>query len=186
MNGFKYHADPGIFSWRGSGLLPGSETVPAVAAASGQYPFLCERGPRDAGTVRRKRALELLYRGKNRTGGDERKKDQLIKQISKLYDVKKVEVMQPENTILRELMIVKISATGEKLREVLDAASVFRSKVVDMSPGSVCVEITGEAGKLNAFLTYVKDYGILEYCRTGLIAVERGKNCMFSQPVKEA
>lgn len=118
--------------------------------------------------------------------GDERKKDQLIKQISKLYDVKKVEVMQPENTILRELMIVKISATGEKLREVLDAASVFRSKVVDMSPGSVCVEITGEAGKLNAFLTYVKDYGILEYCRTGLIAVERGKNCMFSQPVKEA
>ena len=104
--------------------------------------------------------------------GDERKKDQLIKQISKLYDVKKVEVMQPENTILRELMIVKISATGEKLREVLDAASVFRSKVVDMSPGSVCVEIT--------------DYGILEYCRTGLIAVERGKNCMFSQPVKEA
>ena len=118
--------------------------------------------------------------------GDERKKDQLIKQISKLYDVKKVEVMQPENTILRELMKVKISATGEKLREVLDAASVFRSKVVDMSPGSVCVEITGEAGKLNAFLTYVKDYGILEYCRTGLIAVERGKNCMFSQPVKEA
>jgi acetolactate synthase-1/3 small subunit len=117
--------------------------------------------------------------------GDKRKKDQLIKQISKLYDVKKVEVMQPENTILRELMIVKISATGEKLREVLDAASVFRGKVVDMSPGSVCVEIVGESTKLNAFLKYVDAYGILEYCRTGLIAVERGKNCMFSQPVGE-
>ncbi len=115
--------------------------------------------------------------------GDEHKKDQLIKQISKLYDVKKVEVMQPENTILRELLIVKISASGDKLREVLDAAQVFRSKVVDMSPGSVCIEVTGEAAKLNAFLTYVESYGILEYCRTGLIAVERGKNCLFHQPV---
>ena len=93
--------------------------------------------------------------------GDSRKKDQLIKQISKLYDVRKVEVMKPENTILRELLIVKISVEGEKLREVLDAANVFRSKVVDMSPGSVCVEMTGESSKLNAFLKYVEPYGIL-------------------------
>ena len=111
--------------------------------------------------------------------GDSRKKDQMIKQISKLYDVKKVEVMQPENTILRELLIVKVSASGEKLREILDAASVFRSKVVDMSPGSVCIEITGETSKIDAFLNYIKDYGILEYCRTGLIAVQRGKRCLF-------
>ncbi|MCQ4727376.1 acetolactate synthase small subunit [Anaerotignum faecicola] len=111
--------------------------------------------------------------------GDSRKKDQLIKQISKLYDVRKVEVMKPENTILRELLIVKISVEGEKLREVLDAANVFRSKVVDMSPGSVCVEMTGESSKLNAFLKYVEPYGILEYCRTGLIAVERGKTCLY-------
>ena len=83
--------------------------------------------------------------------GDSRKKDQLIKQISKLYDVRKVEVMKPENTILRELLIVKISVEGEKLREVLDAANVFRSKVVDMSPGSVCVEMTGEAASLTRF-----------------------------------
>ncbi|MCI1930109.1 MAG: acetolactate synthase small subunit [Clostridia bacterium] len=111
--------------------------------------------------------------------GDQHKKDQLIKQISKLYDVKKVEVMEPDNTILRELLIVKVSAKGEKLREVLDAASVFRSNVVDMSPESVCIEITGETSKLDAFLNFVKAYGILEYCRTGLIAVKRGKNCLF-------
>ncbi|MCI1958715.1 MAG: acetolactate synthase small subunit [Clostridia bacterium] len=110
--------------------------------------------------------------------GDQHKKDQLIKQISKLYDVKKVELMEPDNTILRELLIVKVSAKGEKLREVLDAASVFRSNVVDMSPESVCIEITGETSKLDAFLNFVKAYGILEYCRTGLIAVKRGKNCL--------
>lgn len=114
--------------------------------------------------------------------GDSRKKDQLVKQIAKLYDVKKVEVMTPENTILRELLIVKISATADQLHEVLDAANVFRSKVVDMSPGSVCVEMTGESSKLNAFLNYVKPYGIVEYCRTGLIAVERGSSCLYSNP----
>lgn len=111
--------------------------------------------------------------------GDEHKKDQLIKQISKLYDVKKVEIMEPEKTILRELLIVKVSADGDKLREVLDVTSVFRSKVVDMSPGSVCIEITGETNKIEAFLNYIKDYGILEYCRTGLIAVKRGGSCLL-------
>jgi len=112
--------------------------------------------------------------------GDNRKKDQLIKQISKLYDVKKVVLMTPENTILRELLIVKVKATGESLREVLDASNVFRSKVVDMSPGSVCIEMTGESSKLNAFLKYVEPYGIIEYCRTGLIAVERGATCLYN------
>ncbi len=111
--------------------------------------------------------------------GDANKQDQLLKQISKLYDVKKVELMTTDNTILRELLIAKINATGESLQTVLEAANVFRSKVVDMSPDSVCIEITGESSKLNAFLTYVAPYGILEYCRTGLIAVERGKKCLY-------
>ena len=111
--------------------------------------------------------------------GDANKKDQLLKQISKLYDVKKVELMTTDNTILRELLIAKVNATGENLQTILEAANVFRSKVVDMSPGSVCIEITGESSKLNAFLTYVAPYGILEYCRTGLIAVERGSKCLY-------
>ena len=118
--------------------------------------------------------------------GDSRKKEQMLRQISKLYDVKKVEVMEPENTILRELLIVKIGASGEKLREILDAASVFRSKVVDMSPGSVCIEITGETSKIDAFLNYIRPYGILEYCRTGLIAVQRGSKCLSDGVVKTA
>ena len=117
--------------------------------------------------------------------GDHRKKDQLLKQIAKLYDVKKVELMHPENTILRELLIVKISASGDNLRTVLDAANVFRSKVVDMSPGSVCIEVTGESSKIDAFIKFVAPYGILEYCRTGLIAVERGPNCLYA-PKRDA
>ncbi len=113
--------------------------------------------------------------------GDHRKKSQLLKQIAKLYDVKKVELMKPENTILRELLIVKVKAQDESLQTVLNAANVFRSKVVDMSPGSVCIEMTGESSKLNAFLTYVEPYGIIEYCRTGLIAVERGSGSLYDE-----
>ncbi|KXL51862.1 acetolactate synthase small subunit [Anaerotignum neopropionicum] len=111
--------------------------------------------------------------------GDVNKKEQLLKQITKLYDVKKVELMTCENTILRELLIAKVNAKGESLQTILDAANVFRSKVVDMSPESVCIEMTGESSKLNAFLTYIAPYGILEYCRTGLIAVERGSKCLY-------
>ena len=111
--------------------------------------------------------------------GDEHKKSQLLKQISKLYDVKKVEIMKPENTILRELLIVKIAATGESLQTVLNASNVFHSKVVDMSPGSVCIEMTGKSSKLDAFLNYIEPYGIIEYCRTGLIAVERGDVSLY-------
>lgn len=112
--------------------------------------------------------------------GDEHKKDQLVKQLSKLYDVKTVELVQPEGAIFRELLIVKVNAAGEKLREILDAATVFRSNIVDMSPGSVCIEMTGETSKIDAFLNYIESYGILEYCRTGLIAVKRGRTCLLN------
>lgn len=111
--------------------------------------------------------------------GDNTKRDQLLKQISKLYDVKKVELMTPENTILRELLIAKVNTTGETLQTIMDVANIFRSKVIDVSPNSVCIEMTGESNKLNAFLTYIAPYGIVEYCRTGLVAMERGSNCLY-------
>ncbi len=55
-----------------------------------------------------------------------------------------------------------------------------------MSPGSVCIEITGETSKIDAFLNYIRPYGILEYCRTGLIAVQRGSKCLSDGVVKTA
>ena len=75
-------------------------------------------------------------------------------------------------------MIVKVNTSG-RLREVLDTAAVYKSKILDMSPSSVCMELTGETGKLDAFLNCIRDYGILECCRTGLVALERGTNCLF-------
>lgn len=111
--------------------------------------------------------------------GDEYIKDQIVKQLEKLHDVKYVEIMDARNTVVRELMIVKVRARQGQRGELIEAVNVFRGKVVDFSPESISVEITGEQSKLNAFVEYVKPYGIMELCRTGATALGRGSSCLI-------
>ena len=110
--------------------------------------------------------------------GDEYSKTQIIKQLDKLHDVKQVEVMERDETVTRELLLIKIKNDSATRQDVLSAVVVFRSKIIDYSPDALCVEITGESSKINAFIELVKPYGIMEMCRTGLVALERGGNCL--------
>ena len=110
--------------------------------------------------------------------GDEYSKTQIIKQLGKLHDVKQVEVMERDETVTRELILIKIKNDSATRQDVLSAVDVFRSKIVDYSPDALCIEITGESSKINAFIELVKPYGIMEMCRTGLVALERGGNCL--------
>lgn len=110
--------------------------------------------------------------------GDEYSKTQIIKQLGKLHDVKQVEVMERDETVTRELLLIKIKNDSATRQDVLSAVDVFRSKIVDYSPDALCIEITGESSKINAFIELVKPYGIMEMCRTGLVALERGGNCL--------
>lgn len=110
--------------------------------------------------------------------GDEYSKTQIIKQLDKLHDVKQVEVMERDETVTRELLLIKIKNDSATRQDVLSAVDVFRSKIIDYSPDALCVEITGESSKINAFIEFVKPYGIMEMCRTGLVALERGGNCL--------
>ena len=110
--------------------------------------------------------------------GDEYSKTQIIKQLDKLHDVKQVEVMERDETVTRELLLIKIKNDSATRQDVLSAVDVFRSKIIDYSPDALCVEITGESSKINAFIELVKPYGIMEMCRTGLVALERGGNCL--------
>ena len=110
--------------------------------------------------------------------GDEYSKTQIIKQLDKLHDVKQVEVMERDETVSRELLLIKIKNDSATRQDVLSAVDVFRSKIIDYSPDALCVEITGESSKINAFIELVKPYGIMEMCRTGLVALERGGNCL--------
>ena len=108
--------------------------------------------------------------------GDEYAKDQVVKQLSKLHDVKQVQVMERDDTVTRELLLVKVKNDSSTRQDVLAAVDVFRSKIVDYSPDALCIEITGETTKLNAFIELVKPFGIMEICRTGIVALERGSH----------
>ena len=107
------------------------------------------------------------------TTWDECTKNQIVRQLEKLHDVQKVQVMKPSETVIRELVLVKIKVGG-KLSELTEAANVFRATVVDLTAETMSIQITGESTKIDGFLDYVKGYGILEICRTGVTAIGRG------------
>ena len=111
--------------------------------------------------------------------GDDHVKDQIVGQLKKLHDVKEVEVLGSD-IVSRELLLIKVRNTPESRQDVMTAVEIFRSKIVDYSPTALCCEITGETSKINAFIELLKPYGIIEMCRTGVVALERGENCLKS------
>ena len=110
--------------------------------------------------------------------GDENMKDQIVKQLQKLQDVRKVQLMQSDMVVVRELMIVKVSLEKGMLPELMEAVNAYRANVVDLSPDSMSIEITGETVKLNAFLEYIRQYRIIEMARTGPTAIGRSMYCL--------
>ncbi|MBE6852107.1 MAG: acetolactate synthase small subunit [Ruminococcus sp.] len=110
--------------------------------------------------------------------GDDYSRDQITKQLRKLHDVKQVQIMERDETVTRELLLIKVKNDSATRQDILAAVDVFRSKIVDYSPDALCIEITGETTKINAFIELVKPFGIMEICRTGIVALERGSNCL--------
>lgn len=106
--------------------------------------------------------------------GDEYVRSQIVHQLEKLHDVKTVSLMDLGQTVLRELLLVKVHANPETRGQVLDAVTVFRAKVIDLTPATMTMELTGEGTKLDAFITYLEPLGIIEVCRTGVTAIGRG------------
>ncbi len=113
--------------------------------------------------------------------GDDYIKEQLVKQLKKLHDVKEVEVFDDKETVMRELLLIKVNNTSETRQDILAAVDIFRSKIVDYSPTALCCELTGESTKIEAFIELLKPFGIIEMCRTGIVALERGSNCLKSE-----
>ncbi|MBQ4464772.1 MAG: acetolactate synthase small subunit [Oscillospiraceae bacterium] len=113
--------------------------------------------------------------------GDRNIARQIIKQLKKLYNVKEVEVMEKDESVYRELALIKLKNSPDTRQEILSAVDIFRSKIVDFSPETLCVEITGESSKIEAFISLVEPLGILEMCRTGVVAIERGSNMLNSE-----
>ncbi len=112
--------------------------------------------------------------------GDDYMRQMLINQMKKLYNIKKVEVLD-DAPITRELMLIKVKNNRETRSDVLDATNVYRAKVIDYTATELCIEITGDPTKIDAFVKLMEPYGILEMCRTGIVALERGAGTLLSK-----
>ena len=108
------------------------------------------------------------------TRGDNTILDQIEKQLNKLEDVVDIKKLEPDNSVCRELILVKVLCDESNRQNIISIADIFRAKIVDVSIESLVIELVGSQSKLEAFLRMLKDVEILELARTGLTGLSRG------------
>ncbi len=113
--------------------------------------------------------------------GDGYAREQLINQMKKLFNVKKVEVLDEDSCIKRELMLIKVHNRSDIRADIQFAVDAYRAKVVDYTTEAMCIEITGDPTKIDAFVELMKPFGIIEMCRTGIVALERGNTSLLTK-----
>jgi acetolactate synthase-1/3 small subunit len=106
--------------------------------------------------------------------GDDRELDQVIKQLSKLIDIIKIQKLETPDIIERELALIKVKAHPANRSNVVDIVEIFRANIVDINPETVVIELTGDEEKINALCAMLGEHGIVEMVRTGKIAISRG------------
>jgi acetolactate synthase I/III small subunit len=106
--------------------------------------------------------------------GNERTIEQVVKQLHKLINVIKVSNLASEPTVMRELMLIKVRAETGNRSDIQQIVETFRGKVVDVSPDSMIIEVTGNDEKLEAIKLLLQHFGIKEIVRTGKVALLRG------------
>ena len=105
--------------------------------------------------------------------GDDRVVDQIMKQLNKLVDVIRVEDLTIKDMIARELVLIKIGANASTRNDIMHVVNTFRAKIVDVSPESLTIEVTGSEGKIDAMLELLRPFDLREVVRTGQIAMAR-------------
>ena len=108
------------------------------------------------------------------TRGDDQIIEQVIKQLRRLIDVIKVTDLSEESYVERDLVLIKVNADSKTRAEVMEIVDIFRGKIIDVSPKSYVVEVTGDYEKIDAIIGLLKPIGIKEIARTGCVAMSRG------------
>ena len=108
------------------------------------------------------------------TRGDEDILMQIIGQTQKLQEVREVFVLEQNTSVMRELLMIKVSADVNNRGELRDIADIYKAKIIDLSVDSMIMELTGKSEKIDGFLKVLSPYEILEMCRTGITGMERG------------
>ena len=106
--------------------------------------------------------------------GDHQVLEQIQKQLTKLVDVKEIMELPQDASVCRELVLVKVECDAAHRQEIIAISDVFRAKIVDVSPESVIIELTGAQNKLNAFIELLNGFKITELARTGITGLARG------------
>lgn len=110
--------------------------------------------------------------------GDDYTREQTVKQLKKLQNVKNVKLLEDGSAVERELMIIKMRNNPQTRSDVMAAVDAYRAKIIDYTTDAMCVEVTGEPSKINAFIDVMEPLGIVEMCRTGVVALERGSSIL--------
>ena len=118
--------------------------------------------------------------------GDDAAISQLILQTERLEVTRQVFELTPDKSLQRELLLLKVACNTAERAEMREIAAIYKSKIIDLSPDSMVFELTGRPEKINAFLKMFSGYDILELCRTGITALERGgKHPHMQKPPQE-
>jgi acetolactate synthase-1/3 small subunit len=112
--------------------------------------------------------------------------EQVTKQLNKLINVLKIVELDPESSIRRELVLVKVRADQSIRSQVLETVQLFRAKVVDVSADSVIIEATGNADKLDALLRVLDPFGVKELVQSGMVAMGRGSRSITDRSLRPA
>jgi acetolactate synthase-1/3 small subunit len=110
--------------------------------------------------------------------------EQVVKQLNKLVNVLKIVELEPDRSVERELVLLKVRADGTGRRQVVELAELFRARVVDVAPESLTLEATGNPGKIEAMLEMLAPYGMRELVRTGRVGLARGSKGISDRPIK--
>jgi len=106
--------------------------------------------------------------------GDDEILEQIEKQLAKLEDVRSIKELEPDKSVFRELIMIKVRATAEQRQSIIAVADVFRAKIIDVAPESLMIELTGNQQKIDAFIGLLEGHEILEQARTGIAGLGRG------------
>ena len=108
--------------------------------------------------------------------------EQVRKQLAKVVDVVKVSDISDEETIARELALIKVKATLATRSEIMQIVDVFRANIVDVAPDSLTIEVTGGEEKIDSLVNLLRSFGIKEMTKTGRIAMTRGSHSPLPVP----
>ncbi|GAA1606337.1 acetolactate synthase small subunit [Leucobacter chromiireducens] len=115
---------------------------------------------------------------------DETLLEQVTKQLNKLVNVIKIVELDESSSVQREHVLIKVRADNQNRSHVLEAVNLFRARVVDVVPDALTIEVTGDSGKIEAFLKVLEQYGIKEIAQSGLIAMGRGSKSITERVFK--